>query len=98
MTEPSYLTSELIRDTALYDSIPFYLHEGETTEGIRKKFNGDLVKAIQFLRERDYATIEVVKPKPVIPPRPEKKPEVTTPAPKAIKKKPSKDDGQKGLF
>lgn len=63
--EPSYLTNDIIRNGALYDSLSFYLKEGETTESLVKKNGGNLIKTIQYLRERAFENIEPILPKPV---------------------------------
>lgn len=88
-TTASGLTNEMIRNNSIYASIDMYLLEGETKEAIVKKFNGDLVKTIQFLRARSYESLEIVerKPKPKPAPEPKKK--------KGTKSKPS---SQKDLF
>lgn len=57
MTIPSY-TNDKIRDSAILYSISIYLREGETAEQMINKFKGDIVKTIQFLRERYFETIE----------------------------------------
>ena len=54
----SGLTNEMIRNNAIYSEMPSYLQKGETKESILKKFNGDLVKAIQFLRKREFNKVE----------------------------------------
>lgn len=61
---PSKLTSVMIRESAIHSAIPIYLREGETKEGMIDKFKGDLVKTIQFLRERHFEDVEVVERKP----------------------------------
>lgn len=73
MATASGLTNKMIHDKAIYDSIDGYLQEGETKEGIIKKFGGNLDKTIQFLRERSYESLEMKKPKTK--PKPSVKPE-----------------------
>lgn len=67
MSEKSNLTSQQILEDSIRYSIPIYLQEGETEEGMIKKFKGDLVKTIQFLRTRSFDSIEVVKKSKPIP-------------------------------
>lgn len=71
MNTPSGLTNDMIRNNAIYASIDFYLLEGETKESMVKKFGGNLNKTIQFLRDRSYETLEVIKRKPKPPVKPE---------------------------
>lgn len=111
-TTPSGLTNDMIRKKAIYDSIDQYLQQGETKEGIVKKFGGNLDKTIQFLRARSYETLEVVKrkPKPKEKPTPKPEPSIVDPVydppktdylPRDKKKKKatkSKPSIQKGLF
>lgn len=81
MMTPSNLTSAQIRDTSILRSIPIYLRAGETSEGMIAKFKGDLIKTIQFLRERHHADIEVV-PKKVAPKeKPAKRPKTKPKSP-----------------
>ena len=51
------LTSKQIRDTEILSAIPQYLLEGETEVEMAHRFKGDLVKTIQFLRERAFTNL-----------------------------------------
>lgn len=75
MFTPSNLSSKQLCNNYILGAIPMYLHEGETSEQIIKKFKGDIIKAIQFLRERSYASLKIVerKSKPAVKEKPTKK-------------------------
>lgn len=63
--EPSGLTTKMIHDSAVYESILLYLQPGETREAFMKQFGNNLDKTINFLRQRSYEGLEKPKPIPV---------------------------------
>lgn len=101
--EPSGLTSEMIRDEAIRQEIQIHLRPDETKESVLKKFNGDLVKTIIFLRDRSYGT---QKKKSEYPPEhilnpihdPPYSPEQRPTKPVSKKKKPAPKGGQAEMF
>lgn len=64
----SGLTNDMLNKKYCYDAILLYLKEGEVREDMIKKFGGNVVTTIQFLRNRSYEGMEIMerKPKPVI--------------------------------
>lgn len=98
----SGLTSKMICNNQIYGAIPMYLRPGETTEAMIAKFKGNLVKAIQFLRDRAFESEvasssfpedHIMHPKhdPVYNDLPASKP-------KRSKSKPNNNKPQKSLF
>ncbi len=83
---PRILTSDTIRDEAIDCSIPMYLREGETKEGMMEKFKGNGIAAIQFLRNREFGE----KPAPAENKEPKKQPK-----PKQAVKQPDRKVGAK---
>lgn len=55
------LTSKQILTETIDYAIPLYLNDGETKEGMLGKFDGDMVKLIQFLREREFEKYKTIK-------------------------------------
>ena len=90
MNPASHLTGKKILEANILAIIPNYLLAGETAEQIIKQNGGDLVKTIQFLRERSYESLEIVKRKP--------KEKVKEPAPAKKPKGNPKSSGQEKLF
>lgn len=95
------LTSDQIRDGAIESSIPYYLRPDETREGLLKKFDGNLIKLIQYLREREFENLEPIpsKPIPLKKPAAKKTADPIIPVKSKPKKKPSPTDkNQSDLF
>jgi hypothetical protein len=52
------LTSDMIRESNIDHAITMYLRDGETKESVLDKFDGDTIKTIQFLRDREFSKFD----------------------------------------